>query len=76
MRAEVVEGQVRFLAEPLYHGDPLRQEGALVFTIFGLEVVVKLAELGLRTSVYRLWDPSRGLVGDSGVVFDAVKPAP
>lgn len=77
VRAEVVEGEVRLLSEPLYHGDPLRpEEGALVFTIFGLEMVVKLAQLGFRTSVYRLWDPGRGLVGESGVVFDAVKLAP
>jgi SAM-dependent methyltransferase len=67
------DGSVVLLAEPLYHGDPVRpQEGALVYTIFGLEMVVRLARLGMETAVHRLWDPARGLVGP-GAVFDSVR---
>lgn len=69
------DGTVELHAEPLYHEDPVRpDEGALVFTIFGLEMLVELAKIGLVTTVYRLWDPGRGIVGGSGTVFDAVKP--
>jgi SAM-dependent methyltransferase len=66
-------GSIELLAEPLYHLDPVRvDEGALVFTIFGLEMLVKLARLGFDTTAYRLWDPGRGLVGP-GLVFDALR---
>lgn len=69
------DGQVRLRAEALYHIDPVRlAEGALVYTIFGLEMLPKLGRLGFEVAVYRLWDPPRGLVGGPGIVFDAVKP--
>jgi SAM-dependent methyltransferase len=67
------DGDVQHLAEPIYHIDPVRiDEGALVFTLFGLEMLTKLARLGLETTVYRPADPGRGLVG-GGAVFDSVK---
>lgn len=67
------DGAVEHHAEPIYHIDPLRiEEGALVFTLFGLEMLPKLARLGLETTVYRPADPGQGLVG-GGVVFDAVR---
>jgi SAM-dependent methyltransferase len=67
------DGTLQLLAEPLYHEDPVRpDEGALVFTIFGLEMLTTLARLGMDTTVYRLWDPGRGLVGPC-TVFDAVR---
>lgn len=67
------EGEVRHLAEPVYHIDPVRaDEGALVFTVFGLEMLPALARLGLDTTVYRPADPARGLVG-GGTVFDSVR---
>ena len=68
------DGTVEHLLPPLYHDDPVRpDEGALVYTIFGLEMIPRLARLGFETAVYRLYDPGRGLVGPGGVVFDAVK---
>jgi SAM-dependent methyltransferase len=67
------EGVVQHLAEPIYHIDPVRiDEGALVFTLFGLEMLTKLAHMGMDTTVYRPADLGRGLVG-GGAVFDAVK---
>ena len=67
------DGVVQHLAEPVFHIDPVRiEEGALVFTLFGLEMLTKLAHLGMDTTVYRPADLGRGLVG-GGAVFDAVK---
>lgn len=67
------DGTVQHLAEPVYHIDPVRMdEGALVYTLFGLEMLTKLARLGMDTTVYRPHDPRRGLLG-GGVVFDAVR---
>jgi SAM-dependent methyltransferase len=65
------DGEVEFLADAIYHDDPVRPEGVLVFTIFGLEMLVRLAELGFDTSMYRLWNPWHGIVGPNALVFDA-----
>ena len=75
-RATVDErGNVVLLKEPIYHGDPVRpSEGVLVYTIFSLEMLVRLRELGFETSLYLLYLPWRGIVGHNAVVFEAVKP--
>lgn len=68
------EGGVVHHAEPEFHDDPLREDRvALVFTVFGLEMVPALARLGFEVTVYRPWDPGRGLVDPGGTVFDAVR---
>ena len=67
------DGEPEFLAEAIYHDDPVRPEGVLVFTIFGLEMLVRLAELGFSTGMYCLWSPWHGIVGANGLVFAAVK---
>lgn len=69
------EGEVQLLADAIYHDDPVRPEGVLVFTIFGLEMLVRLAELGFDTRMYRLHDPWHGIVGPNALVFDALRPA-
>lgn len=68
------EHQVRYYKEPLFHGDPLREEGALVFTIFGLEMLVKLAKIGFKTNLWKLRNVGNGIIGENGVVFEAHKP--
>jgi len=66
-------GDPVLLADPIYHDDPVRPEGVLVYTIFGLEMLVRLAEIGFDTRMYRLWEPWYGIVGPNALVFDAVK---
>jgi SAM-dependent methyltransferase len=76
VRARIdADGNVEFLAEPIHHLDPVRPEGVLVFTIFGLEMLVRLAELGFDTRFYALREPWYGIVGPNALVFDAVKAA-
>lgn len=67
------DGEVELLADAIYHDDPVRPEGVLVFTIFGLEMLVRLAELGFDTKMYCLRSPWHGIVGPNALVFDAVK---
>jgi Methyltransferase domain len=68
------DGKVEHLMEPIYHGDPVREsEGALVYTIFSIEMLARLRELGFITSLYLVYRPSRGILGMNGVVFEAVK---
>jgi len=67
------DGEIEHLADPILHHDPVRREGVLVFTIFGLEMLVRLAELGFDTRMYVLHSPVHGIVGPNGIVFDAVR---
>jgi SAM-dependent methyltransferase len=67
------EGSLVLLKEPVYHGDPIRSGGALVFNIFSLEMLVKLNKIGFRTSVYHLHDVKRGILGPNAIVFEAIK---
>ena len=67
------DGEVEYFAEPLYHDDPVGPDGVLVYTIFSLEMVVRLAEVGFDTHMHRLWAPWRGILGANAIVFDAVK---
>jgi methyltransferase family protein len=75
-RAYVDErGEVVHLAEPVYHADPVNPvPGALVFTYFSLEMLVRLAEIGFGTEMYWLHVPRAGILGQEATVFAAHKP--
>ena len=74
IRARLVDGTVEHLAPPIYHADPVRpDEGVLVFTIFALEMLLRLREIGFVPYVYKLRSITRGIVGDNAIVFEAVK---
>ena len=66
-------GNIVHLAEPIYHGDPVREEGALVHRIFGLEMLVNLGKIGFKTNMYKLYKPSAGIVGSNAIVFEAIR---
>jgi SAM-dependent methyltransferase len=69
------DGQPEFLADPMYHGDPQNPElGVLVFTIFGIETLARLERLGFEPRLHRVHSRLRGIYGDNGFVFEAVKP--
>lgn len=42
---------VRHVLPPVLHGDPLRREGVLVFTDFGVDLLDRLQELGFATTM-------------------------
>ncbi|MGN6589307.1 MAG: methyltransferase domain-containing protein [Sphingomicrobium sp.] len=70
------DGKIEYFGEKLYHGDPVRPgEGVLVWTIFGLEMIVELARIGFIVSYWNLHDPSKGIIGPWSIVFDARKPS-
>jgi hypothetical protein len=72
VRASLVDGAVVHHAEALYHGDPVRpDEGILVWTIFGLEMLVRLSGIGFRTELWQLHEPAQGIVGPGAIVFSA-----
>ena len=68
-------GEVEFLVEPLYHSDPVHPEqGSLVYTVFGLEMLLKLDALGFDVRFHRVHNPWHGILGPNGLVFEAIKP--
>ena len=73
VRAVIEHGEIRLLKEPIYHLDPLRPEGILVYTIFALEMLVKLDEIGFRTYMHLLYQPRLGILGNNALVFEAIK---
>ncbi len=74
VRARLVLGRVEYLAEPLYHGDPVRPgEGVLVWRIFGQAMLTRLREIGFASETNRLSTPRHGIIGDGAIVFVARK---
>lgn len=49
--ASVVNGMIEFHRDPAYHSDPLREEGALVFTEFGMDIVNNLKAAGYNITL-------------------------
>jgi SAM-dependent methyltransferase len=74
-RAVIEDGKLVHLEAPIYHGDPvsLHPEGALVFNIFSLEMLVKLGAIGFRTNMFLLRLPKHGILGSNAIVFEAIK---
>lgn len=74
VRASIVDDNIVYHAEALYHGDPVRpDEGILVWNIFGLEMLVRLGEIGFHVELWRLHEPRYGIVGPGADVFVARK---
>lgn len=58
------DGSITYFADPIYHGDPLRPEGVLVFRIFSTkEMTARFAALGAECKTYRLWSKHYGILG-------------
>jgi SAM-dependent methyltransferase len=75
VRARRVDGRIEYLAEQLYHGDPVRpDQGVLVWRIFGAEMLTRLAEIGFIVQTLQLRQPLYGIIGDDAFVFSARKP--
>jgi hypothetical protein len=67
-------GRVVHHAEPEYHGDPIRPEGVLVFTIFGRAMLDHLGALGYDARLHLVEGSDAGFPGPPQLVFEAVKP--
>jgi SAM-dependent methyltransferase len=74
VRARLEGGEIAYFGEKLYHGDPIRpDEGVLVWTIFGAEMLDRLRAIGFHALLWKFSAPEYGIVGDA-VVFEARKP--
>ena len=70
-----MDGRIEYLAEKLYHGDPVRpDQGVLVWRIFGAEMLTHLQAIGFAPEVLWLREPRHGILGNNALVFVAHKP--
>ena len=77
VRASVEEGRLVHHAEvPIYAHDPIHNKGALLFTIFGQEMVDRLCLLGFNTTSLHMHKGHHGILGANAWVFAAAKPGP
>jgi SAM-dependent methyltransferase len=76
VRARIVSGKIEYFAPMLYHDDPIRPEkGALVWTIFGRQMLGELQDIGFFVEAKTIHEPQLGIVGEGMIVFQATKPA-
>ena len=70
VRALAREGQVTYLADEVYHRNPIDPEGSLVVTDWGWDLPDRIHEAsGLTTTVYQLRDRALGLDAEYLEVF-------
>lgn len=74
VRAILVDGGIECLHEPVYHGNPVDENGSLVFTDFGWDVLDLLKASGFQDAWVDVYhDPKNGLLGGGLQVFEAVR---
>lgn len=68
------EGKVIHLLPPVYHGNPLSTDGALVFTDFGWDFIKEMKAAGFRDAwAIAYFSAEKGYFGEIPVVFEGVK---
>jgi GT2 family glycosyltransferase/SAM-dependent methyltransferase len=73
-RAKLDKGQIKYLLEPAYHGNPISPEGSLVFTDFGWDVLDCILSSGFSTVTVEVYaSKTYGHLGNGQLVFRAVK---
>ncbi|MDI6896837.1 MAG: class I SAM-dependent methyltransferase [Methanocella conradii] len=69
-RIEVVGDDIRYLLEPVYHGNPINSKGSLVTWDYGLDLPKLIFESsGLYTTIFCIRDRSLGIDGEFLEVF-------
>ena len=67
------KGVSQYFRQPWYHDDPMRAEGALVYTIFAPELLCQLEGMGFEARLCVVHSPFRGILGCNGIVVVARK---
>ena len=73
IRSYLKEGELIHNETPQYHADPLRPEGLLAYTIFSLEMLLKVNAVGFLIHAYVLYEPQYGIIGWNNFLFEAIK---
>ncbi|MFX0195933.1 MAG: class I SAM-dependent methyltransferase [Candidatus Hodarchaeota archaeon] len=67
------DGTIEHIQEPMYHGDPLRREGILVYVIFGEDLLNMCKKAGLILKKQKLYSLLNGIIGTNAIIFIAQK---
>jgi len=68
------DGIIVHFGEPVYHGDPRRQEGVLAYRIFAARALERrFRDLGCTLTTYRVWSQAYGILGNYAWVHVARK---
>ena len=68
------DGTIVHFGEPVYHGDPRRQEGILAYRIFAARALERrFQDLGCSFTTYRVWSQKYGILGNYAWVHVARK---
>lgn len=62
-----------FTGDPIFHGDPMRPEGIIVFNIFGNEMVRRLCQIGFEAHFLEMSSSLHGVTGTGAFIFVVVK---
>ncbi|MBM3273705.1 MAG: class I SAM-dependent methyltransferase [Candidatus Sericytochromatia bacterium] len=66
-------GEVEHMLPPVFHGNPISEDGSLVYTDFGWELVEDLTAAGLDPEVLLVWSDEFGYLGGELPIFVATK---
>ena len=74
LRTKIKDGKLEYLLPKVYHGNPLSEDGSLVFTDFGWDILDVLRDVGF-SDVYAIvyFSVKRGYFGELPIVFEAIK---
>jgi SAM-dependent methyltransferase len=73
-RAQLVNGQIEQLLPPMYHGNPLSEEGSLVFHDFGWDLLIQMKTVGFQeVALCHYWSYLYGYLGEPQYYFWARK---
>ena len=72
-KAEIINGEIKYYSEPEYHLDGMNKEGALVFNVFGKEMLSNLNKIGFQTITEKFYIPFFGIIGSGNIVFVSKK---
>lgn len=74
IRTKINEDKLEYLLPKVYHGNPLSEEGSLVFTDFGWDILSVLREIGFSDAyAIAYFSVKRGYMGEIPIVFEAIK---
>lgn len=74
VRAILSNGQVQHILQPIFHGNPISEEGSLVFTDFGWDLIESIKTVGFSDVVLDVYASSElGHLGGGGLVFKCIK---
>lgn len=74
VRATIEAGEVSHHLPPVFHGNPVAEEGSLVFTDFGWDCLTKMKRAGFSDVTISLYvSPKFGHLGNGQIVFEATK---